>query len=254
MELFGVINASPDSLHTESIVHDVHSALARAQWLFDNGADHLDLGGQGSTDIAAVVPWEQEWARLEAIVPALAALDGDLSIDTWKPEVARRALTAGATILNAADGLQDDQMLAVAAEFGCPIVLPFLNGPDPRHLHHVVGDPVEALVEWFQHSLLRAAKFGIRDRCILDPGTGFAPPSWEWADRYRFQKIVYSRLDELRRFGLPIYIALPWRDTPQHAELLEIVVRQKVDYGRCHYPDRVRTMEREVESEGASES
>jgi dihydropteroate synthase len=254
MELFGVINASPDSLHTESIVHDADSALARARWLFDNGADHLDLGGQGSTDIAAVVPWEQEWARLETIIPALAVLEGDLSIDTWKPEVARRALTAGATILNAADGLQDDQMLAVAAEFGCPIVLPFLNGPDPRHLHHVVGDPVEALVEWFEHSLLRAAKFGIRDRCILDPGTGFAPPSWEWADRYRFQKIVYGRLDELRRFGLPIYIALPWRDTPQHAELLEIVVRQNVDYGRCHYPDRVRAMEADVAAEGTVES
>jgi dihydropteroate synthase len=230
MELFGVINASPDSLHTDSIVHDAESTLVRARWLFDNGADHIDLGGQGSTDIAAVVPWEEEWQRLEPIVPVLA------------------------TILNAADGLQDDAMLAVAAEFGCPIVLPFLNGPDPRHLRHVVGDPVQALLDWFEHSLDRADRFGIRQRCILDPGTGFAPPSWEWADRYRFQKIVYSRLDELRRFGLPIYIALPWRDTPQHAELLEIVVRQNVDYGRCHYPDRVREMERYVAAEEVPES
>ncbi|MCU1345499.1 MAG: folP, partial [Acidimicrobiia bacterium] len=112
----------------------------------------------------------------------------------------------------------------------------------------------EALSEWFTAALARADRCGIRERCILDPGTGFAPPSWEWSDRYRFQKIVYSRLGELRRFDLPIYIALPWRDTPQHAELLEIVVRQNVDYGRCHYPDRVRAMEREVAAEQSSES
>jgi dihydropteroate synthase len=58
-----------------------------------------------------------------------------------------------------------------------------------------------------------------------------------------YQKQVYSRLDELRGYGLPIYVALPWKDTPQHAELMEIVLRQRPDYGRAHYPDRVRAVE-----------
>jgi dihydropteroate synthase len=252
MELFGVINASPDSLHAESIVTDAASAKTRARWLLENGADHLDLGGQGSTDIASVVPWEEEWSRLEPLIPPLAAMGVDLSVDTWKPEVARRALAAGATILNASDGLQNDDMLQVAADVGCRIVLPFLNGPDPRHLHHVTGDPVDVLIEWFEQALGRADRYGVRDRCLIDPGTGFAPPHWEWSDRYEYQKIVYSRLDELRRFGLPIYIALPWRDTPQHNELLEIVCRQRVDYGRAHYPDRVRDIERSVLREASS--
>ena len=57
-----------------------------------------------------------------------------LSIDTFRPEVARRALAAGATWLNAADGLQDDELVVVAADAGCPIVLPFLNGPSPLAL------------------------------------------------------------------------------------------------------------------------
>ena len=50
----------------------------------------------------------------------------------------------------------------------------------------------------------------------------------------------------MRRFGLPLYIALPWKDTPQHWELMEIVLRQQPEYGRVHYPDKVRALEREL--------
>ena len=54
---------------------------------------------------------------------------------------------------------------------------------------------------------------------------------------------MYTNLDALRRFGLPLYIALPWKDTPQHWELLEIVLERRPEYGRAHYPDRVRAVE-----------
>jgi dihydropteroate synthase len=249
MELYGVINASPDSLHAESIVHNVAEAVARATWLRANGANHFDLGGQGSTDIAVITDPEVEWSRLEHIVPALARLGGDLSVDTWRPSVMRRSLDAGATVMNAADGLQNDDMIKLAAERQVPVVLPFLSGPDPRHMEHVKGDPVKVLVDWFTHAVARAETWGIRENLILDPGTGFAPPSWPWEERYHYQKRVYSNINELRRFELPIYIALPWRETAQHDELLEIVCRQNVDYGRCHYPNRVRTCEAKVLAE-----
>ena len=246
MRLFGVVNASPDSLHRESIVDSPAAAVARATGLLADGADAIDLGGQGSTDIAEVVPWSVEWQRLEAIVPALGALGVPLSIDTWRPEVARRALAAGATVLNAAEGMQTDEMWEVAAEFDVPVVVPFLSGPDPRSMTMVERDPVDAIVEFFEARLAQADRFGMRDRCILDPGTGFAPPNWPWEQRYHYQKRVYTNLDALRRFGLPIYIALPWRRTDQHDELLEIVVRQQPDYGRVHHPERVRTLERDL--------
>jgi dihydropteroate synthase len=246
MFLFGVINASPDSLHAESIVDGPASALARAGWLAANGAEGIDLGGQGSTDIASVVDPEAEWSRLEAIVPALAARRSELSIDTWRPEVADRALRAGATVLNAADGMQNEAMWAVAAEHQVTVVVPFLSGPNPKAMARVSGDPVRAIVDFFEARLAMADRFGMRSRCLLDPGTGFAPPSWPWEERYLYQREVYSRLDELRRFGLPLYIALPWKRTAQHDELLEIVVRQQPEYGRAHFPDRVRDVEREV--------
>ncbi len=93
---------------------------------------------------------------------------------------------------------------------------------------------------------LTARRYGVRERCILDPGTGFAPPNWPWEQRYHYQKEVYTRLDELRVFGLPLYIALPWRRTDQHDELLEIVVRQQPEFGRVHHPERVRQLEQRL--------
>jgi dihydropteroate synthase len=241
--LYGVVNASPDSLNEDSIVAGPQAALRRAMELLAQGADAIDLGGQGSTDAASVVPWEAEWERLADLVPALTALGVDLSIDSWRPEVTRLALECGATVINAADGMQSQAMWEVAADFGCPIVVPFLSGPNPREMEHVRRDPLLAIVEFFEARLKEADRFGLRANCILDPGTGFAPSNWPWEERYVYQKRVYSNLDELRRWGLPLYIALPWKDTPQHAELLEIVLRHQPEYGRAHYPDRVRAVE-----------
>jgi dihydropteroate synthase len=240
-QLHGVINASPDSLNADSIATTPDAAVARAQRLLADGCSGIDLGGQGSTDVATVVDPTVEWERVREIVPALAELGVDLSIDTWKPEVAALALRAGANILNAADGMQRKEMWPVAAEHAARVVLPFLNGPDPRHLQHLpdTEDPVDVMLAWFEDRLVTADRYGLRERMILDPGTGFAPPEWPWEQRYVFQKHVYANLDRLRVFGLPIYIALPWKETAQHDELLEIVLRQRVEYGRTHHPAKV---------------
>jgi len=246
VQLFAVINASPDSLNTDSIVAGAAQAAVRARTLLAEGANGLDLGGQGSTDNATVVGWQTEWQRLEPVVPALAQLGVPLSIDTWRPQVAARALQAGANVLNAADGMQTDEMWKVAADFDVPIVVPFLSGPNPREMTHVGADPIATLIEFFDARLADADRFGLRQRCIIDPGTGFAPSNWPWEERYVYQKRVYSNLDQLRRWHLPLYIALPWKDTPQHWELMEIVLRQRPEFGRAHYPALVRGLEHEL--------
>jgi dihydropteroate synthase len=246
MFIYGVVNASPDSLNLDSIATTPEQALARARQLLADGADGLDLGGQGSTDAAEVVPWEAEWDRLRDLVPALATLGVPMSVDTWRPEVLRRALQAGATVINAADGMQSDAMWDVAAEFDVPIVVPFLSGPNPRAMEMVDRDPVDAIVEFFDARLRDADRYGLRHRCVLDPGTGFAPSNWPWEERYVYQKRVYSNLDAMRVFNLPLYIALPWKETVQHDELLEIVLRGRPEFGRAHYPAKVRMFERRV--------
>jgi len=244
--LYGVVNASPDSLADFSIVRTPAEARARAEALLADGADAIDLGGQGSTDVATVVPWTDEWSRLEPILPELVPLGVDISIDSWRPEVVHRALEAGATVINAADGMQSDEMWRVAADHDVPIVLPFLSGPNPREMSMVREDPVQVIVDFFTDRLAAADRYGLRHRCILDPGTGFAPPNWPWEERYHYQKRVYSNLGELRRFDLPLYIALPWKETAQHDELLEIVVGQQPEYGRAHLPAKVRAFERRI--------
>lgn len=254
MKIFGVCNASPDSFNKDSIVIGAQHAVARANQLLADGADAIDLGGQGSTFMATQVDVETEWARLADLIPAIRAIRPgnpvDLSVDTWSAEIMRRALDAGANVMNAADALQQPAMWELAAQRQVPVVLPFMLGVDPLHLEHVHGDAVEVMCEWFDAKLAEATKWGIRQNIILDPGTGFAPLGWEWESRYHYQKHIYSNLDRLRAYDLPIYIALPWRRTEQHDELLEIVLRSNVDYGRVHYPAHVRSVQASIAAVG----
>ena len=241
MVLHGVVNASPDSLAGFSVVSTVDEARHRAEALAEAGCAGIDLGGAGSTPGAARVGIDEEWRRLDGKIEAIAALGLDLSVDTWQPEIMRRALDCGATIMNASDGMQNPAMAELAAERGVPVILPFLPGPDPKAVALVPGDPVEAITAWFRRSIPALEAAGVdRSQLILDPGTGFGPDDWAWEDRYLYQKRVYANLDALRAFGRPIYLPLPWKQTPQHDELLEMCVRSGFDYGRCHDPARVQ--------------
>ena len=253
MKLFGVLNASPDSLNEESIVRTPADAQRRAELLVADGVWGFDLGGQGSTFAATQSTPEEEWGRLAPVLPVLAAFGLPISVDTWRPDIARRALEAGATWLNAADGMQTEAMWELAADVGCPVVLPFLSGPDPLHMEIVADhDPVAVILDFFTEALRTADRYGIRRNVVLDPGTGFAPHDWPWEERFVYQKQVYGQMDRLRVFGLPIYIALPWKDTPQHAELLDIVIAGRPEYGRAHFPDRITAAERRFDEASGS--
>ena len=240
MEIFGVINASPDSLAVFSVASTPDTARSYAEELIAAGADHIDLGGQASHGAAAMVSPDEEWAILEGPLRAIAELGVTISVDTWQVETARRAFDAGASVLNAADALQDPAMLEFAAERECDIVLPFMLGPDPRHLKHVDGDPVEVMVSWFGERLKEMETYGIRERCYLDPGTGFGPADWDWETRAEYQRKIYTGLDRLRVYDLPIYVPVPWKQTPDRMELLDIALSHNIDYARAHYPAQVR--------------
>ncbi len=240
MEIFGVVNASPDSLANFSVVSNEEEAKRYGAELLSRGADHLDVGAQASHGDAAFVTPEQEWEIVEGPLKGLLSLGVEVSIDTWQVETARRALDAGACVLNAADALQSEEMIELAASREIQVVLPFMLGPDPRHLKHIEGDPVQVMLDWFDLQLERAERWGIRDRLILDPGTGFSPPHWNWEERFEYQKAIYSGLSRLRRFELPIYVPIAWKQTPDRLELVDLVLNQEIEYVRAHIPEQIR--------------
>ncbi len=240
MEIFGVVNASPDSLAKFSVVSNESEAREYGAKLLAEGPDHLDVGAQASHGDATLVNPDQEWLTVEPVLRGLLSLDVDVSIDTWQVETARKALDAGAKVLNAANALQADEMIELAAEREVQVVLPFMLGPDPRHLKHVHGDSVQVIVDWFDLQLERAERWGIRERLALDPGTGFAPPHWDWSERFEYQKAIYFGLERLRRFDLPIYVPLAWKQTPDRLELVDLVLAQDVEYVRAHIPQQIR--------------
>ena len=244
-----MINASGDSLADFSIALDVESAVKRAKELVNDGCVGIDLGAAGSTQFASRVETEEEWERLDGKVQAIAELGVELSVDTWKPEIMARSLEAGANFMNASDGMQNPEMVEIAVSSGVPVVLPFLSGDDPKSLEFVTGDPIKQIVNWFESSLDKLEKTGLkREQLILDPGTGFGPANWEWEDRYRYQERVYSNIGELKIFGLPIYVALPWKFEDGRRHLLEILLENGFDYGRTHLPKKVLEIKREMES------
>ena len=192
MFIYGVVNASPDSLELESIVASETDALDRSRGLIADGADGIDIGGQGSTDGAEVVDWETEWARVDTVINSVAKLGVEMSI--------------------------------------------------------VKTDPIKAMKDFFSHRLEKAKQYSLEKNCILDPGTGFAPSNWEWSERFEYQKYVYSNLGKLRDFSLPLYVALPWKETSDHDELLEIVLKSEPEYARAHFPGKVRQVEKRLKN------
>ncbi len=264
MKIFGVVNASPDTLAEFSIVHDAESARARGKALLDAGASYLDIGAEGSSGTASSVSPETEWERLTEPLSGLLSLGVDVSIDTRHAEIARRALKQGAAVLNAGDALQSDEMLRVAADFDVPVVLPFMLGSDFRNMRKPVGDstgdsadgstddsnnghldgraqndPVELMLDWFDNQLQRLQPFGVVDRLLLDLGIGFGPADWDWPSRSAYQKAIYEGLDRFQQFNLPLYVPVAWKQTPDRLEIMDIALATQPEYVRAHRPSQV---------------
>ncbi len=247
MKLHGVINASHDSLADFSIALTIEETMSRAKELIQKGCVGIDIGAAGSTQFADRVDTDEEWSRLEGKIEALSSLEIELSIDTWNPEIMNRALDAGANFMNASDGLQNPLMVDLAAERQVLVVLPFLNGNDPKSLEFVSGDPLETILPWFDETLTKLEKSGIKQQqLILDPGTGFGPADWAWEERQQFQERIYRNLERLRVFGLPVYIALPWKMEEGRRELLDILLEVGFDYGRTHIPEQILDAQKEL--------
>ncbi len=120
MHLYGVVNASPDSLNADSLVATPDEALSRAVQLLEDGADGIDLGGQGSTDFATVVDWQTEWARLREMIDDLRVMTviGALPLERQAAQPLRVDLSIGLDLRDAgaSDDLEDTVNYGLVSE------------------------------------------------------------------------------------------------------------------------------------------
>ena len=100
-------------------------------------------------------------------------------------------------------------------------------GPDPRHLKHIEGDPVQVMVDWFDLQLEHAERWGIKRPAHIGSWNWILPTSLELGREIRIPKAIYSGLSRLRRFGLPIYVPIAWKQTPDRLELVDLVLSKK---------------------------
>lgn len=167
----GILNVTPDLFSDGGRFLARTAALAQAHKLVDDGADVLDIGAELTRPGHTPVPADEEWRRLEPVLSDLAeAIEAPLSIDTYKAEIARRALALGVSVVNDVWGLQRDPAMAnVVAEAGAAVVI-MHNRDTVDHELDIVAD----MLRFFEHSLAIAERAGIvRSRILLDPGVGF---------------------------------------------------------------------------------
>ncbi len=175
MKVMGIVNVTPDSFSDGGRHFDPEAAIAHGRALFDEGADLVDVGGESTRPGAAPVDAEEERARVEPVIRALAPF-GVVSVDTRRASVARAAFEAGATLINDVTGGADPDMLPFVAHAGCGIVLMHMRGePDTMQDLAVYDDVCAEVWAALDARVAAAEAAGIAaERIVVDPGLGFA--------------------------------------------------------------------------------
>jgi dihydropteroate synthase len=173
--LMGIINATPDSFSDGARHAAPDAAEAAAARMRAAGAAWLDVGGESTRPGAPPVGLDEELARVIPVVRALHPLGLPISVDTAKAEVARRAIAAGAVLVNDVSAGADPAMFAVVAEAGCPVVLMHMQGtPATMQRAPAYADVVDEVRAFLAGRLAAAVRAGVReDAVLLDPGIGF---------------------------------------------------------------------------------
>ena len=191
----GVINVSPDSFSGDGLA-GVEGALARAKRLAFDGADIIDIGGESTRPGSGPISINEELRRVLPVVEKLVReISVPLSVDTYKLEVARRALDAGANVINDIWGLRKEPRLAeLAAQKGVPIALMSNQRDSPCH------DIMSAIISDLKRAIEQALDAGVPwENIIIDPGIGFGKTQEQNLE-------VLRRLEELQALDRPILL------------------------------------------------
>jgi len=188
MLVMGILNVTPDSFADGGRYNDFESAVRRGQEMIAEGVDIIDVGGESTKPGAERITLEEELDRVIPVIKELSQSGIKISIDTMRSEVARKAIEAGASIINdVSGGLADSEMLTTAASLNVPYIAMHWRGHskdmNSRAVYKdVVGEVIDELQERITASLAAGIK---KENLIIDPGLGFAKDAehnWEIID------------------------------------------------------------------------
>jgi len=215
--IMGVLNVTPDSFSDGGKFNNLDKAVEHAKEMAANGADIIDIGGESTRPGYQVISVEEE---IERVIPIISAISKHvpipISIDTYKAEVARQALEAGANIINDIWGAKaDEKMAQVAAEYQVPIILQ--HNRENRNYKNFIRDVLNDLFE----SIAIVKKAGVLDEnIILDPGIGFAKDFGENIQ-------VMRELDTLTATGYPVLLGTSRKK--MIGEVLDLPVNERME-------------------------
>jgi dihydropteroate synthase len=207
--LMGIVNASPDSFSDGGRYNGLDAQLALARELLAQGADIIDVGGESASTGRPAVAVEEEIERVVPLVERLAGeLDAIVSVDTYKPAVARAAVAAGARIVNDVSGLRDPGLADVCADSGAALVLMHTLAVPRERLQDpdLYGDITAEVMAFLRERMALALARGVaREQLLLDPGPDFAKtPAQTIA--------LLAQLGRLHELGRPLLMAISRKD------------------------------------------
>ena len=169
--LMGILNPTPDSFSEDSNFFEFDDALSQAMKIIADGADWLDIGGESSGPGSTEVPLEEELRRVIPLIKEVRSeSDIWISVDTWKAEVARQSLDAGADAVNDVSALRaDKEMAGVIAEYQVPVILMYSKDSSPRTTrnHTEYRDVMHTIISFFRERFEYTELNGIfSDKCL----------------------------------------------------------------------------------------
>jgi dihydropteroate synthase len=220
--VMAIVNRTPDSFYDRGATYGFEAAVAAGERALAEGADWLDVGGVRAGPGAPVTEAEE----LDRVLPVVEALrgrtDAVISVDTFRAGVARRALAAGADVVNDPSGLHDPRVAEVAAEAGAGLVVMHTGGPPRTRPHRpAYADVVAEVGAFLRDRVALARQRGVAaERLIVDPGHDFHKNTFHSLELTR-------RLGELTGLGYPLLAALSNKDFV--GETLDVPLDQRLE-------------------------
>ncbi|MFQ5919316.1 MAG: dihydropteroate synthase [Thermoplasmata archaeon] len=223
--VMGVLNVTPDSFANGGQYADPKVAIDRAQGMVKEGAGLIDIGAESTRPGGDPVSAEEEWRRLEPVLAAvIERLDVPVSVDTYKPETAAKALDLGAAMVNDVTGLRDPKMITLVARHDVPVVVMHMLG-EPRTMQEnpVYGDVVADIIRFLRSRLAEAVEGGVDpEKLVVDPGIGFGKTV-----EHNLQ--ILRQLGAFRSLGRPILVGVSRKTFL--GKLLETEVDERLEGG-----------------------